>query len=1122
MTKIKLNIVCAFIISILIFSSKSAVAVENYMDFISIEDEQELSHNTVKTVLQDKKGYMWFGTDDGLSKYDGYNTKKYRQTPFKENTLLDNYITVLEEDKVGNIWIGTNKGLTKLNPKKEIFTHYTNDKKEKNEITSNKISAIMKDKNGGLWVGTSDRGLNKYDENKDAFIPYDIDLSSKKITTIYEDHEGFLWIGTESGANRFNPSTKEVVKYNNDKNDPNTISGSYITSICQDLYGDIWIGTKSNGLNKLNLENKEIKRYSKDEDDSYSLGSNYITSIIEDKNGYLWIGTKYGGLARHERSKDYFVKRLSDYNSPKSNKQNNIETLYQDSTGLIWVGLEYGGVTKLNPLASFKNYMSEEVFENTMNDNNVLSLYKDNTGIIWVGTKNGGVNKLDLEERKVHFYNHNQNDKNTIGSNSVNHIIEDSEGMMWFGTEMGISILDKSTEKIIRHVHTQDEDSLISNNVNYMFEDSYKDIWIGTENGLDKYERDKGKFTHYNKKDSGLSGENITTIFEDNEKNIWIGTFHDGLNKYDRSSKVIKSYRNNPKDEKTISNDQIKSIVEDDEDNLWIGTSNGLNKFDKEKEAFTVFTESDQFKSNFISSILKSGNYLWISSNDGISKFDIQEQIVVKSYSTIDGLQGSYFNSGSAFKSEDGQLLFGGTDGFNTIYPDKENRGYYKPDIHLSRIMVNDKDVYIDSNKKIILPYNENRIYFEFGLIDYKKPYSNNHSFKLEGYEDEWNNVKNRNYGIYNNLKPGDYKLKIKGINSEGVETNKIVEVNITIKPPFWKTNLAYLLYVFIILVIIFLIFNYVELLEKIINERTNQLNKTNIKLLEEINHRKKTEEILKITIKENKKLFEDKMEIENVRNDFFINLSHELRTPLNIIISTIQLSEMYFRKEKSEVAISKVKEHFKIMRKNCYRLLKAVNNIIDVAKLESKQYELNMKLINIVYLIEDVITYTVEYARDKNISIIFDTETEEEIVKCDPVEIERVILNIISNAIKYGKNQGNVWVNIFKIEKSIKITIKDDGIGIPKNKHKMVFEKFKRISKDTKTGSGVGLSLSKLLIDMHGGTIELKSKEGNGSEFIITLPIYEMTNEEYSDVVDLEALDKEIMNLEIEMSEIK
>lgn len=1109
MNKIKTKIIVILIISIFILNNGS-LAVENYMNFIPLEED--ISQNVVKTILQDENGFMWFGSNDGLIKYDGYQTKKYRQMPFAENTLLDNYIIDLEEDSSGNIWIATSKGLTKLNPKKEIFTKYETNISSLNKINSKKISVILEDKNKNLWVGTSDKGLNKYNESKDQFINYEVDLTSQNITSMFEDNMGYLWIGTENGVNRLNTKTSKIDSY---------IHKGYITSICQDFYGDIWIGTKEDGLSKIDLKTNKITQYLKEEVDSYSIGSNNITSIIEDKNGTLWIGTRQGGLVKYDREKEHFVKRLSDTRDLANNKQKNILTLYQDESGLIWVGMEYGGVSKFNPLASFQNYKSVANFENTMNDNNVLSIYKDREGYIWAGTKNGGVNKLDLEKRTIKYYENDINDKNSISSNTVNHIMEDHNGFVWFGTDIGLSILDKKTEKIRRYAYSNEgEDG--NNIINYIFEDSNNDIWIGAEEGLSIYERDSDELIHINKKDSGLSGKNITTIFEDSNKDIWIGTFNDGLNKYNRETGKITAYKNNPQDEKTISNDQIKIIVEDNQGNLWIGTSNGLNKFDNKTEEFEVFTENNQLKSNFISSMLIHDNYLWISSNEGISKFDIESEKVTKSYSVIDGLQGSYFNSGSSYKSEDGQLLFGGTEGFNTIYPEREKERLFTPDIVLSYFKANENIIDVTDKKELILPYNENKLYFEFGVIDYKKPSNNNHYFKLEGYDKTWRNVKNMNYGFYDSLPPGNYTLHIKGVNSEGVWATEELELKITVKPPIWKTKGAYITYILAIILLLFLVLNYVKLLEKMVNERTNELNTTNNKLLKQIEQRKKTEEILKTTIEENERLFSEKMQVENLRNDFFINLSHELRTPLNIIISTIQLSEMYLKEDIKKDIVPKVTTHLKTIRKNCYRLLKTVNNIIDVAKIESNQYEINKKLINIVYLIEDVVESTINYAKDKNIEVVFDTQTEEEIVKCDPVEIERVILNIMSNAIKYSKNRGNVWVNIYKKDRNVEVIIKDDGIGIPENKQNVIFEKFIKADETRKLGSGIGLNLSKLLIDLHDGELDFNSKEGEGSEFIIKLPIYELKEYEYKEIIDLETLEKEEMELEVEMSELK
>ncbi|AFS79096.1 sensor signal transduction histidine kinase [Gottschalkia acidurici 9a] len=1112
------------IICILSLNSINAFAVENYINFIKLEEETDLSHSVVKTVLQDSKGYMWFGTNNGLTKYDGYNTKTYRQMPFERNTILDNYIVDIKEDKQGIIWIGTNKGLTKFNSKENKFKHYKHNRNDKNSLSSNKVTSILEDKEGNLWIGTDGGGLNKYSKQDDNFKRYKGKLSSDYITKMYQDKEGSLWVGTEHGLNKINIKTDEVEIYEYSEDDSNTLSGNNITAICEDRYGDLWVGTLKNGLNRIDVKKDTITRYLKDESNSYSIGSNFITSIIEDRNGTIWIGSKQGGLARYDRENNLFIKRLSDPRNPyTSANEDNIVTLYQDKMGLIWVGLESGGINKLNPQANFSNYKSIGAFKNSINDSNILSLYKDKDGKVWLGTRNGGVNKLDFDKRTVEYYSHKLNDENSITSNTVNHIMEDRRGTMWIGTENGLNSLNKQTGEIKKYFHEADNfNSIADNNISYIYEDSQNSLWIGTQDGLDIYNQEKNEFIHYNVKNSDLSGNHITTIYEDNDKNIWIGTFHDGLNKYDRNKKIFRSYKNNSEDRSTISNDHITGIVDDRKGNLWIGTSNGLNKFNKKREVFEVFTESDHIKSNFISGVLLDDfDKLWISSNDGISKFDIEKGKVIKSYSTIDGLQGNYFNSGAVYKDSYGQLLFGGTNGFNTIYPEKEVSNFTKPQIIMNKLTVNDEEIDIENTKEIVLPYDQNRFYFEYTMTDYKKPSKNRYSFKLEGYEDDWNHVKDRNYGTYNNIEPGEYTLKIKGINSESIWNEKDVELKIKIKPPFWKTKLSYFIYLILAILIAYLILNYVKVLEKIINERTQELNTINKYLLGEIKQRKETEEILKETIDENKRLFDEKMEVENFRNDFFINLSHELRTPLNMILSTVQVSEACLKNKDLNKTVDRLIGHFKLVKKNCYRLLKTANDIIDVAKIESRQYDLNMKKVNIIYLVEEMVLSSVDYAKQKNLQILFDTETEEEIIECDPVEIERAILNVLSNAIKYTEQYGHIWVNIYIEGKHVKIVVKDNGIGIPKDKQSTIFEKFKRVNKSDGLGSGVGLSLTKLLVDMHNGSIDFTSEESRGSEFIIRLPIYEVKEGESLEITKLDEVNAESIDLEIEMSEI-
>lgn len=1058
-----------FIASITIVSNVYANNTDIKFKSITIEDG--LSQTSVEAIFQDSRGLMWFGTGDGLNKYDGYEMKFYKNKAEDKNSLTANYVDAIVEDSEGNIWIGTNNGLNKLNSYTDNITRYT---KENSSLSNNNVWDIIIDSNGYIWSAT-EQGLNKYDSKTDTFTSYFDDSSESEnwITSVIEGSEGVIWASSKNGLIKFNPITEKYTRYLNDESNGNSLSNNYVYRVYEDSFGTVWVGTSGGGLNKFDKTTEKFVKYEHNHDDETSVLSNNIKHIYEDSNNNLWIAST-GGLSKYDYCTDNFINYTNKYYDEYSLVDNNVLRIYEDKSGLLWAGTQ-NGISIFNPNSKFKHIKRNPIEENSLSTNMVFGVVKDSDGDLWIGTDNG-LNRIESRTGLVTNYYNNPEDENSLVSNSVKHVMEDSEGYIWIGTKNGLSKYDKKNEKFTNYKYDEkNENSLIYDYIRYIYEDSKGLIWIGTRRGLDVYDKNKDKFTHY--KEDGLPGslvdDYITAIYEDSDGVMWFGGgLEGGLFKFDREKETFKPYTVDDKNPKSISSNAVRSIIEDDEGYLWLGTRYGLNKFDKNKEEFIYYTEEDGLSNNFIYGILNDEeDNLWISTNKGISNFNIITEKFTNYYIT-DGLQSDEFNSGSFYKHKDGELFFGGINGVTHFYPKEIKSKIYVSKVNIKDFKIFGKSIEFKSKNEIVIPYKEDFFSVEFVLPDYKNPNMNQYAYMLKGLDEDWIYSGNRNYISYSNIKGGSYIFKVKGKSSNGLWSEIPTEIRINVEKPPWKRWWAYLIYISIIIMFIIFFINYVRILENAVRQRTKELQNK---------------------LDENDKLYNKVIKYEKFKNDFFVNLSHELRTPINIILSTLQLTDSFYEKGQYEKIATDYYKYSSIVRKNSVRLLKVVSNLIDTTKISGGQYNITPIKTDIIYLVEEVALSMKEYIEHEGLNFVFDTEIEEKEILCDPNEIERCIINLISNAVKFTQVGGTIWINMFDKGDNIEISVKDNGIGIPEDKKKYIFERFKQVDNaisSKKTGSGIGLSLVKSLVELHNGSIRVESEINKGSEFIISLPV--------------------------------
>lgn len=1050
------------LIILLITTNIVYVSAYNNINFKNITSEDGLSQGTVETIIQDDQGYIWLGTNDGLCRYNGYEFKIYKHDEELENSITNNYIVDIKQDNSGNIWVGTANGLSKIDTKTDLITNYNMNDEEKS-LSHYNIGDILITKSGDVLVGTSD-GLNIYNEKKDEFYRIfnkDSDLSSQFIRSLAEDENQNIWVATNNGIDKIDiKNNKNIISFKTGDGKFD-ISENDIYVVRYDPKGYIWAGALKEGLNRIDINTNEVKQYKNDDRDEKSLPGNHVKDILRDSSGNLWVGTD-NGLAKYNEQTENFATYKNKIYDKTSLVNDEVFSIQEDESGLIWVGT-YAGISMFDPNTNIEHYKKDPFDENSISDNPIHGIYEDKDGLLWVGTNSKGVNVINRKNYNVKHLNKTSKDY-PISDDNINDIVG-IDNKIFIATKNGLNEVDKDF-KTINIYNT--EDGICNNNITALFADSKKNVWIGTANGISVLNTNTNEIiditdilTNHN-----IEDQYIKVIYEDSKGNYWVGCFIDGgLVKIDPNKRTIENYRNKKEDKTSISSNNIRSIVEDKNGNLYIGTSYGLNKLNESNNTFERYSEKDGLSNNTVYGLLvDDNNNLWASTNLGISKLDTNT-MTFETFNIIDGFQGNEFNGRAYYKNKSGELFFGGINGLNIFRPNDINRSRYVPTVIFDEFKVNGK-VYKDINNQEF-KYNENTINISVFISNYKNTKNIQYMYKLEGVSDSWDISRSNNIN-YSDLAPGTYTLKIKARSYSGKVSDESA-VKFIIKPPIWKSKAAILIYLIIITIVIYRTINSVKRLDNLVKNKTLQLTKE---------------------MEKNDKLLKKVIELEKRKNNYFVNLSHELRTPLNVISSTEQLvTEL--NKSKDGIGKSKLNGCMQVVRRNTNRLLNLINNIIDTAKIESGSYQLNIREHDIVYIVEEATLSLKDYIERKGIELIIDPEMEEKIIKCDEHEIERCIVNLVSNAAKFTPEGGTIEVTIEDLDEKVKIIVKDTGIGIDKKYHDSIFNRFNQVidqGAESEGGSGLGLTITKQIIDMHGGQISVESELGKGCKFIIIL----------------------------------
>lgn len=784
-------------------------AQTNAPRFTRLTSEQGLSNDMVRCILQDGQGSMWFGTQDGLNRYDGYTFTVYRHLRSNPDSLSNSTITALYQDRSGTLWIGTIMGLDSFTGGTARFMHHP--------AVGEEIGVIYEDAASALWVGTYGSGLFRYERTTEQFIQYSHDpadphsLSDDAVISIYEDSSGTLWVGTANGGlNAFDRATQTFTHYRHDPADLHSLSYDRVEAIYQDRSDILWIGTgadyevEGGGLNAFDETTGRFTRYLHDPQDRHSLSNNHVRSIYEDQTGTLWIGTD-DGLNVFDRQTNTFTSYHHNPLNPHSLSGGAITAIYEDRTGALWFGTDGEGINLYARVKDkFARFQPDPLDPNGLSGSMIGALYEDHTGILWIAVPGEGLDSLDRTTGQFTHYSHDPDDPHSLNNNNIRALYEDHEGVLWVGTNHGLDRLDHATSGFTHYVHDPDDPtSLSSGAVKAILEDHTHALWIGTEEpgALNKRDRatghvsEKGAFTRYahdpTDPDSLVNTYGIRAIYEDRAGDLWLGTY-DGLVHLDRDTETFTQYEHDPKDPNSLSSDFVWAIYQDPDGIIWLATAGGLDRFDRANEQFTVYTMEDGLANDNVMGILadEQGN-LWLGTDGGLSKFDPQTE-TFRNYDVSDGLASNVIMLAACHQSESGEMFFGTLEGFNAFYPADVKDNPHVPPIVLTAFRKFDQVIEFDTPlsdvQEIALSYKDNFFAFEFAALDYVEPAKNQYAYQLEGFDQDWIYCGTRRYASYTNLPPGDYVFRVKGTNNDGIWNEAGRTVSITITPPFWET----------------------------------------------------------------------------------------------------------------------------------------------------------------------------------------------------------------------------------------------------------------------------------------------------------------------------------------------
>lgn len=1025
-----------------------------------------LCANTIWDIEQDNQGYMWFGTKYGLSRFDGYSFKSFQHKKGVPGSIGNNFIRKIFKYDAKTFWIGTDEGIYIFNLETENFTLF---KPLKNLF----INDIIRSKNGDVWIATKEKGAFCYSIKNNSLKQFSTTskpaISSNEVTRVLQDDDGAIWLGTYGkGIDVLNTKSKVIQSYTSSSSSTK-LSSNVILDMYKDANGDIWVGTMAGGLNFWSKNTKTFTIYQKSSGNSIS--DNIVRAIYEPKPGFICLGTEKG-LNIFDRKNNHFTFYQNKNNDPFSINDDAVYNVFKDKEGGMWVGTYFGGLNYYHEGSSGFEFYYPLGVKNALSGNAVSAFLEGRAGQIWIGTEDGGLNVFNSKDKTFKKFPFSAG-QDSLSYHNIHALYKDKKDNIWVGMYTGgVNILNPQSGKIKRYKsNPADENTLSDNSVYSIDEDRQGRIWVSTISGLNLYDAQHDRFIRI--KGKYIEKSCIYQVYQDKDHIIWIATYDNGLIRMDGNNR-LKQYAASGK-AGSISSNKVICMLDDDEGNLLLGTDGGgLNIFNKKTGQFKTYDDDNWIKSAVVYGIIRENNgKIWFSTNSGLFEFDPKTKIK-RSFGKWDNLQSQQYNYKAYYKDSSGKLYFGGINGFNAFYPKAVIDEGSAAKISFTNFQLFNKDLNLNDGEsplkqsinytnEVVLNHNQSVLSIEYASLSFIAPNKLQYAFKMDGFDKGWNNVGSQRKATYTNLPAGEYNFQVKVVDDLGADVGQVASLKIKIRPPFYESTLAYIIYFVAFLLGAFWLRRYVYEKERKRNE-------------------------IKLERLKNK----NEQDFYKQKIDFFTAMAHEVRTPLSLIIAPLE------RLLANEQKDAETLHQLQVMEENSDRLLTLVNQLLDFRRIESDIFEIHPEPLELIYLVNSIHERFSPIAVKQGLNFSVTSNFDKLEINADPEALMKILSNLLINAFKFARQKLEIKINKFHVteigQQMISISVEDDGIGIPKAQLDSIFKKFFKVSTEghhysNLGGTGIGLALAKSLTEKHGGKLIVNSEEGIKTTFTMLIP---------------------------------
>ncbi len=1065
-----------FILILFLGHAGNGLGAENNQLYFSVYTAEDgLSVNQINCIYQDSYGFMWIGTTDGLNRFDGYEFVKH--TAPDSSGLSTNSIHTIVEDQQNNLWMGTTNGLTHYNRRTDTYTHFYHDPNDPFSLPSNFILQVIYDRRGTLWLAT-DIGLVRSNPRDSSFALFSHPQYTGKnepVTAISHDKQGTIWFYADV-LYALNPDSNTLEKHKFDfQNQPESVA---VFDIENDSTDNVWISTNV-GLFRFNSTTFEFYHFRHDPNDKYSLGGNYVRGGVQvDAQNNLWVGCGFdGGLNYYDQETGRFITYLLENNSKRIQTNNSLNTLYLDRQGGLWSGIHHEGLYYFDTWSKpFRHYSHVEKQTADLSFNKVSCILEDNQGHLLIGTERGGLNRFDFNTESFEHFLHNPADSTSLGTNIITCLYKDSKDRIWVGTYgSGLGQFHLQTKTFTQYDVTSDPSHNVVNDIE---ESATGTLWLATSLGLFRLNPENGDMLSVELPQQ-VTNKVVRHLMYDQQGRLWASTY-DGL--FQLQGVKWSGPVTLPGAAENIN---IIDIYNDKAGDIWLGTALGLWQLDPEGRVLNHYTKEHGLTDNFVCSIVQddAGN-IWTSTYNGLSCLNIADS-TFRNFYKEDGLQGNYFLHNSVCKRSNGELVFGGNNGFNVFHPDDIRTNPIPPNVYLTGLQVINQDIEVGVKRrgnvileeslihaeKIVLSHLDYAFSITFAALHYALPERNQYAYRLLGFEEEWNVVDAKHrVATYTNLNPGSYTFQVLASNNDGLWNEHPATLRIVITPPFWQTPFAFAIYGMLLISLLF------TLRWSIIKR-----------------------ECRKAQLAMERQQAQQTHELDQLKLRFFTNVSHELRTPLTLIIAPLEK----LLENSRNLSRGLRERYLRLTLRSAERLLRLVNQILDIQKLDSNTMRLERTRGDVIAFLKSIFETFQISAEQRNILFTFYAEHDSFEAAFDADKLDKILFNLLSNAFKFTPNDGQISVSITieskqpsaqatTVDTELCISVADTGAGIPEEKLEHIFTLFyqDKHTSDNIQGTGIGLALTKELTELHGGEIRVQSTVGKGSTFKVFIPL--------------------------------